>query len=400
MKTSNSRILISIATLSVVTGLVYGCGKKTAATATVPPPNLGTAVAAIRTGILTAGKSMGPAALMGSSSLQSEMNDALLTPATCDSHGYPVVSNNSPSYPGHLTYCFTTIDQGDTVIGGFGTATFVSCLVNQLGVQYDGAAHIVTVTDATIAACSLTGTGLTSGTQLTLTGSAPASFNNNYGNGVVIDLSAAMGLTFKIATNVTGSKTSFITNESWTDGSMGTTGGTLDSTTGDVWYESRVERMNCTTPSRCGWDRHTRIHALLTLSGGKPTGLTSLTFAYSNIQTTPGQNAFAGLLITSSGDLTAGIKARMWNATNGSGGAPTGIANYNTVANWVEAANTACYTSASETASTCGTGLAAFSTNTNFLLNTSDTHTAVPAWLAAITGQTFANVNVNSDTQF
>ena len=48
-------------------------------------------------------------------------------------------------YPGYLTYCFMTIDQGDTVLGGFDTPAFASCLVKAAGVTYDGQAHTATI---------------------------------------------------------------------------------------------------------------------------------------------------------------------------------------------------------------------------------------------------------------
>ena len=315
------------------------------------------------------------------------------TAASCDVHGYPDGLNQSEAnYPGYLVYCFTTVDSGDTVLGGFSTPATISCLVSAAGLVYDGQAHSVTVTQAMLTACELPSDDLPAGTVVSMTGSAPASFNANYSNGVIVDLSSTLGLTFKVAFNTS----SFITSESWTDGHIGATGGSLDTSTGDLWYESRVERENCATSSSCGWNRHTRIHAKLTMSGTTPTGLTSLTFAYSNIQFTPAQSGLGGTVVTAKGSLADGIKARLWSIAP----APDHQTDYDTVGNWAETTNTKCYTSSSESASTCGTGLDKFSTNTKFLLHSTDSHQAVADWLGAITGQTFTDVDVDSDTQF
>ena len=336
---------------------------------------ISTAVQAVGTGIAT-----------GRHSLQSRPGSS-----SCDAQGYPNGLNQSDgNYPGYLTYCFTTVDSGDTVLGGFGTPAVVSCLISAAGLAFDGAAHAVTITQAMLTACELSESDVPAGTAVTMTGSTPASFNSNYSSGVIVDLSSTLGLTFKIAFT----SNSFITSESWTDGSIGTTAGKLDTSTGDLWYESRVERENCSTSSRCGWNRHTRIRAALTMSGTTPTGLSSLSFGYSNIQFTPAQSGLAGTLVTAKGDLTDGIKARLWSISPGS------VTGYDTAGNWTETTNTKCYTSASETAGTCGTGLNDFSTNTKFLLHSTDGHSSVTDWLGAITGQTFTEVDIDSDTQF
>jgi len=345
-----------------------------------------TIVGAISTAVQTVGTGM---------ATSRGVNSSRPSASSCDVHGYPNgITQSDGNYPGYLTYCFTTVDSGDTVLGGFSTPNSLSCLISAAGLVYDGAAHSVTVTEAMLTDCELPSEDLPAGTVVSMTGSSPASFNSNYSNGVIVDLSDTLGLTFKIAFNVDGSKSSFITNESWTDGSIGTTGGKFDTATGNLWYESRVERENCSTASRCGWNRHTRINAALTMSGATPTGLSSLSFGYSNIQFTPAQSGLGGTLVTAKGNLTDGVKARLWSI------APSAVAEYNTAGNWTETANTKCYTSSSETASTCGTGLDKFSTNTKFLLHSTDGHTSVSDWLGAITGQTFTEVDMDSDTQF
>ena len=391
---NNRHWALALGAVAAATTLVAGCAK-TSSSSSVGATSA--SVAAIQAGVQAVGRSMAASSFTLAGAVQ-PMN---VSAANCDAHGYPVVNQSDGHYPGHLTYCFTSIDQGDTVIGGFDTPVMVGCLIDHLNVTYDGAPHTLTITTAIINACNAGGgSGLTDGTTVTATASAPASFNSHFSKGVVLDMSSSFGLIFKIATNLEGAKTSFLTNENWSDGSIGTTAGTLDISTGDLWYESRVERMNCTTSGRCGWSRHTRIRAGLTMSGGLPTGLSSISFGYSNVQTTPGQSGFGGTLITAVGNLTTGIKARLWQATNGSSGSPSGVSDYNTVSKWVETTNTNCYTHGSETAGTCGAGLAKFSTNTNFLLNTTDTHTSVASWFGSLTGQTFTNADIDADIQF
>jgi hypothetical protein len=226
-------------------------------------------------------------------------------------------------------------------------------------------------------------------------------------------MSATMGLTFKIATNVSGTKTSFLTQEHWagapgnnlTSGTQeGASAGAIDTSTGDLWYESRIEREGCASSSHsCGFNRHTRIHAVLTMSGTTPSGLSTISFAFGNLQYNGGdQSGDLGMLIESSGSLATGIKARLWEVWHGGsvGSSPTAATDYDTIGNWQEYTNTKCYTNASETSSGCGTGLPLFTTSTKFMLNTDDSHTSPASWVASITGQTFTNVNVDSDTQF
>jgi len=327
------------------------------------------------------------------------------TTSSCDVHGYPNgISQSDPNYPGYLTYCFMSVEAGDTVLGGFEIPATLGCVVANSGITFSGSPQTITVTQSLIDTCGLNDMGrddqIAVGTEMTFTGSAPASFNSNYAYGVVLDAQSSLGLTFKIAYNPTGDKVSFITHESWTDESIGTTGGSFDSSTGELWYESRVERENCDTSGRCGWNRHTRIKATLAMSGGEPTDLSSISFGYSNIQFPPGQSGLGGVMVTAKGNLTDGIKARLWEATDGSSGIPAAASDYNVVGNWEEVSNSKCYTSSSEVALTCGSGLAGFSTNTKFLLHSTDGHTSTENWLTSITGQTFTDVNMDSDTQF
>jgi hypothetical protein len=355
------------------------------------------AVSAIDNSISVAGASMAT----GAKSI-TRITSSDCYPATgLQSPGYPKVNSQDEHYPGHLTYCFLTVDAGDTVRGGFSIPKALTCLANSLSVSFDGNAHDFTVTPEMATACQLPSRdlGLRDGMAITITGSAPASFNPNYAQGIVLNV-ASMGLVFKMAINSSGSVNSFITNENWTDGSIGATAGKIDSSTGDLWYESRVERNNCSTSGRCGWNRHTRIRANLAMSGTTPTDLKSLSFAYSNIQFTPGQSNLGGTLITAKGDLSSGIKARLFNWD--SSGSPSPTSNdYSDASRWGEAPNTKCYTSITDSASTCRESIDKPSaTNTKFFLNGNDSHTSVADWFTSITGQTFSAIEMKTDNQF
>lgn len=373
-------------------GLVFlfsGCSKSSSSSGS---SEFTAAIGVIENSISVAGSSMQTGTLVNSR----------IAPTDCDQYGYPTINQSNENYPGHLTYCFLTVDSGDTVRGGFSTPADLSCLLGKLAVTYDGSEQPFDVTPAIAAECGITNErfGNRDGISGTLTASAPAAFNPNYAKGVVLNVTS-IGLVFKIAINSSGGVNSFITNESWTDGSIGASAGTLNTSTGDLWYEARVERNDCSTSGRCGWNRHTRIRANMVMSGSTPTDLNTIEFAYSNIQFTPGQASLGGTLITAKGVLSTGIKARLWNWDNS--GSPT-PADYSDSARWQETTNTKCYSETSESAAGCATetGINKPSAgNTKFFLNAAtDSHTSVSTWFTGITGQTFSSVNIEADTQF
>ena len=109
------------------------------------------------------------------------------------------------------------------------------------------------------------GGGVSTGT-LTATGSAPASFNSHFEKGVSFTfVEGSDTLTFKVAANITTSSIEFMAYESWASGNKGVMAGSLDKTTGLLRFEKRDERIRstCTLGSSCGWNRHTRIKAVL-----------------------------------------------------------------------------------------------------------------------------------------
>ncbi|MFM8313646.1 MAG: hypothetical protein ACKOA8_05120, partial [Deltaproteobacteria bacterium] len=183
---------------------ISGCGNSSSS---IGNSEFSGALSAIETSISVAGSSMQTGVYVNSR----------VSPSDCNQYGYPVVNQADDNYPGHLTYCFLTVDAGDTVRGGFSTPRDLSCLLTKLSVAFDGSAQAFTVTPAMASECNLEterGEPIREEIAGTLTGTAPAAFNTNYAKGVVLDV-PALGLVFKIAINSTGSVYSFITNETW-----------------------------------------------------------------------------------------------------------------------------------------------------------------------------------------
>jgi len=406
------RALILLQPIAIITSaaLIVSCSKKTEEAASSSFSYDATKPSGIIKGVgdvvASAGSEMTSSAL-GVSSQSAGDVQAQFTESQCDTHGSPTTTaapsgESDPKYPGLLTYCKMKINDGspDTIQGGFALVKSVSCAVENAGLTFDGTPRSVTITvDTTcFTAAQVSDMGVSS-IAATVTASAPASFNSYFTNGVVIDITS-MGMTFKLGTKVTGSKVEFITFETSSSTKNGATYGSMDFSTGVLRSEARMERLDCTTSGSCGWNRHIKLYSTFTMSGLTPVDMSTISFAYSNIQTTPGQSSNGGVLITASGDLTSGIKARLWQATNGSGGASASKANTYTAANWTEVTNTKCYTSSSETASSCGAGIGGFSSNTYFLLSSSGYTTGFTdssTFLSGFSGATYTSVDPSSD---
>jgi hypothetical protein len=220
--------------------------------------------------------------------------------SNCSSHGEPVETNGTSissadgRYPGYLTYCKFSINDGspDTVQGTFALVKAITCALEANGLTFDGTATSITITPS--AACFTAGQLTDIGTSpmtLTVTGSKPASFNTYFDSGIHVTQSA-MDLDFKLAVKVTASSIEFATYDTNAAGNKFTaTAGALDLTTGVIRAESRIQRIDCPTSSSCGWNRHWRIYADMTMVNGTPDALETLSFAYSNISATPGPSS-------------------------------------------------------------------------------------------------------------
>lgn len=140
------------------------------------------------------------------------------------------------------------------------------------------------------------------------------------------------------------------------------------------------------------WARHIRVYADLAMTDSTPTGLESIAFGFSDIQNTN----FSGRIVTASGNLTNGIKAAGWTATN-----PTSLADYNDKTKWgsvPEASPPYCFTSSSETAGTCGAAPALFTVATpRFIFNSGGGATTAAAFKTAFAGMTFTTIDLDNE---
>lgn len=362
----------------------------------------------VQTAIATASTGMTTATLIEPASADGSIHPSFVV-SDCTDHGDPATAavpggQSDVSYPGLLTYCKISKNDysPDTVQGGFELVKSLSCALESSGITWDNAPHAV---DLSIAAPCFNATQIANmggGTMaITVTASTPASFNSYFDRSIVLTI-PSFG-TFQFATKKTGNKFEFITYENQSATLKGTTYGSLDTSSGDLRFEARSERIDCATNGSCGWNRHIRIYANLTMStSGTPTDLNSISFAYSNIQDSPGQSGPGGLIVTASGNMTSGIKPRLWQATNGSGGPAATRADVYNIGKWTEVVNAKCYTRASTAAGTCGTGISGLAGNTYFLLPSSGYttgYTPSSTFITSYPGGSYTSVSLTTDPQ-
>lgn len=389
---------ISLVGLGVCAALGMGCNKSSggggggaaASFSTEKPSGIMTSIS---TAVQATGGSMGDAS---TASVQNDQLKPMFDTSLCDDHGQPKspINQSHNNYPGVLTFCKLHVNDGspDTIRGGFEIVKNVSCAVEKAGITFNGQAQTKTIAvDSTcFTAAQIADIGVSS-LQVSVTGSKPASFNSYFDAGLVLDITG-FG-TFSIGTKIAGTTIEFASFENQGSTKTGSTYGSFDQSTGVLRYESRMDRLGCLETGSCGWNRHIKMHADLTMSGSTPVDLESISFGYSNISLQSGN--YSGELVTASGNLTAGIKARSWQGTNGSGGAPASMTDLQTISKWSEVANTACYTNVSGTATTCGAGISGMSSSTAFIMTGS--YTLPMNWFNGFSGATFTTVDVNAD---
>jgi len=330
---------------------------------------------------------------------------ASLTEDDCTEHADPAsVSQSEGAYAGTLTYCKMTIDSGDpdSTQGRFAMIQKLSCAMNAAGIGFDGQDHSMEISSA--GGC-FTAEELEEmdGVTVKVTASQPASFNSHFDSGISIVIDS-MGMSYKLGTKVTGETIEFASYEATEEtGETGAFAGALDTSTGVLKVEARMHRIDCETSSRCGWNRHYRLFADMAVEADGSLGtIENMEFAYADIASPPGQNAYNGILVTAKGNMTDGIKARHWQATSdGAGAAVTAKTDYGTVSNWVEVPNTFCYTRTQDDASTCGSGDAGFTTNTYFTLYAASAGNVTSAsdYFEGFDGLAFTSVSADKEAE-
>ena len=419
-------------------GSLGACGsKRTAATPKTATTVTG-AVALVASGVAETGAGMQASALFSQ-----QLTKMSLTPfsggfspnfatvpfekALCDTrtgsgqgHGYPMrdantrMNSTDPEYPLGITYCYVTINDGDTIRGGFEMARSLICTLEKGGITFTGATQSITP-DFSDTDCwpdgGPGGTGNDAGITISAVGNAPATFNSYFEKGVVFTV-PAMGLTYSIAANLSGDNIEFIANELWSDtGRGGVMSGSINKTTGALKFEGRQERIvnagGCgDTDQSCGWNRHTRIYADLSVdASGNPNGVKSIDFAYSDVATpasglaTPSNTTSRGTLITTRGTVAAAVKSRLFSISS------VTDANLLTVGNWTEVTNNACGTGGAGIADAgnvncSGTqaGIGKFADPSTFILR--GTFKAHADWLTQFGGFNFSSINLDSDIAY
>lgn len=412
MKKSAAVLVMIFATTQL-----HSCGSSTTAASATSTP-MADSIGLIEDGVAATGSGMDGNAISGFSRTIAVVPYAVtaLTSSLCDTHGRPQLPsgggdmpNSDERYPYVHTYCAMTVNDGDTVMGGFSLAKGLICALEKGGIEFSGVAQTI-VADMNDATCWPDGAPESGSVTLSATGSSPASFNSHYDKGVVFTV-ASLGLTFKIAANLDGDKIEFIAHENWDGASAGTSlgntgvmAGEITKSTGVLRFEKRDERVRAScTVSSCGWNRHSRIIANLTMSGGSPTGLNTFEYGYSSVNvsaTAIGNGAdtsSSGIVVTGKGDLTGEIKARYFSASGKT------TAQMQTIGQWAETTNTACASSTGiNDAADCGgeTGIANAAGGTKFMLYSSVAQTTPAAWLAAFTGFNFTSMNLDTDNAF
>lgn len=395
------------------------CGKTDSTSVSTPLTN---SVSLIQKAVSTTGTKMGASSLASAKVDPTVMSVLSVTPLVhtmCDAHGRPQMPSgegggdmpqSDSRYPGVATYCALTVDDGDTVIGGFELARSLICSLENAGIVFSGTAQSLTL-DFTNTTCWPNGgpeTGVST-LPVTATGTAPAVFNTHYEKGVSFNV-PSLGLDFKIAANIDGDKIEFIAYESWSGtaagdsaGNNGMMAGEITKSTGVLKFEKRDERIRsgCTSGS-CGWNRHTRLIANLVMSGGEPSDLVS--FEYGNGGVWVSSAALAdgtattsnGTVITAKGAIASEIKARMYSASNKT------TAQLKTVGQWSETTNTSCVSGAGVSSSDCSTqtGIGMFTSSTKFNLFASSAQTSPSTWLSTFSGFNFTAVDLDVDNAF
>lgn len=308
----------------------------------------------------------------------------------CDEHASvkstAAVSGNAV-YPGLVHYCLIAKNtySPDSIQGAYALLKSISCALKAAGgVTFDGAAKSMTVSLTTDCFRQSQIDEIGTSLSTTVTGSTSPSFAPHYSHGVEISIPAA-SMTFKFATKVTGNLVEFASME--TGQGEGAFQGAFDSSTGEVWYEARMDRFDATCSRKdrdCGWSRHIRLYA-----DTEGTGTTATVQTYSGIYSDVQKSTFSGRVMTAHGTRAEGLYVREFS---NSGGTRAQLADP-THSNWVLANSTgACIDIGAASTCTSNTGLNVKSAAANgnfFMIPTNTTYTTAASFLTAATGLTF-----------
>jgi hypothetical protein len=404
---------VGLVSLGLAAGIIFGCGGSgggsSGVTATAPSGVIG----GIDTGVKGAGNGMGstPAGGNAVASLEKNFLDLLVPTAlasgggvdsVCDQNADPTapfgarLSYTDADYPAMVFFCKVAKNSGgpDSIQGSYALVRGISCMLERAGIVFDGVDHVVTASVDTNCFTAQQVSNMGVGTMtITANGSRPAAFNTHYDAGIVMTI-PGFGI-FKLAAKVTGKKLEFIAIEDQSAITLNKTGAyaaSFDGATGLLQFESRHDRFfaNSSGPcgSSCGWSRHLRLVANLTVDGsGNPTGITNISGVFASLNGGPSSGSYSSEIDTITGDTTSGIKARTYAYSGAT------IANLDDGSSFTETANTQCYTSSSSSAGTCSAGIALPTGAIPF--DQYQGYTVPATWLANLTsGLTFTSATM------
>lgn len=314
---------------------------------------------------------------------------------SCDENASPMkngtlMDQNDAEYPAKLFYCKIVKNSGspESIPGSYSQTQSIACALEKAGVTYDGVEHTATIeVDADcFSAEELADDEMPSSMEITYVASEPAAFNSNFQKGVVMTV-PDFG-TFTLATSVSGSDIKFMGYENQSSTKTGVYVGEFNSDTGEIRFEGRHDRFNCTEEGSCGWSKHDRI--LLKCGSisdkGECEDIISVEGASSDIFS----NNDSGRISTISGDFSVGVKTRFYSIGDGQ---------FNTPASWSEnmAAAGQCYTLESPTAGDCSSNDGIELPTSTFRYTLFSGFTPNSEWYQDVDSLDFTSVSMNSD---
>lgn len=392
--------LFIIATIGTAIIAGVSCSKTTStdtASTTLTASDVSGILNKVDEGIENVGSGLGGAAALTLASKPGKVGKMAVSDV-CDDNAQvrnTAATSSDPEYPALVHYCLIAKDTGspDSVQGAYALLKNISCgLKSQGAMTFDGEARSVTITMTTACFTQSQIDDIGGTISATVTGSSPASFNTNYEYGIHIN-APAFGKNFYMATKKAGDVIHFMSREADATGEDGSFAGTYDQSTGEVFYEARMDRYDATCGTgSCGWSRHIRLYADTTGSGDLAE-IENYQGIYTNVNkdTTNG----TGDVATAKGNLTDGLFSRYWTAST------TTRANLADPTNgaWVENGSGACIGDGTPACTgNSGINFKSAASNGNFLLIPTDTtYSNGQTWSGALNGLSFTTLTF-SDT--
>ncbi|WP_415063749.1 hypothetical protein [Bdellovibrio sp.] len=319
----------------------------------------------------------------------------------CNEHAMPIdelgnyLDTQSPDYPQRLFYCKLSVAEasGDSIPGSLHTIRAISCAIEKAGVVFDDQEHQVTVVadSSCFTPSQLANMGV--GTMVaTVRASKPAFFNSYYDTGISIT-SQEFG-TYRLAAKVSGTTVEFLTEDDQSAVSpnkSGANAASFDLLTGKLRFESRSDRFLCAEQGSCGWSRHDRIVAQVSMTNGEITGVSQVEGIASDIYDSSLYNGtqFAARIATIKGNLNQGLKTRYYYASTQTGNDLADASKY------IEVPNNRCHTNISNVGD-CGvnTGIELSAQGAYaFGLHPAAQATSPAAWVNQLVGLKFDSVS-------